>query len=105
MIMVYKDLLTPIEMLRNFDRLPVQNSLYLEPYLKHSLIIFPNPEYIEDFENWIKPEHHVSYFSAFSTKVELPKVVGLASDPISVCQFHVVEVIINLLIIRDNEIQ
>jgi len=104
MIMVYKDIMTPIEMLSNFDRLPVQTSSIYEPYLEFSFIVYSNntPEYSDYIESRINFQYeNINQMKGFSTSDRL-KIVELASDPIPVCQFHKIEVFLNYVNILET---
>ena len=91
--MLYEDIMTPIEMLNNIDRLPVLSSSIYDPHLLESFVIYPNntPEYNEYLEDLIK--HKYSFLSPISDTVLIsPEITDLSSDPISACQFHVIKV-------------
>ena len=94
MIMIYKDIMTPIEMLSHFDRLPVKISSIYEPNLLSSMIAYSNntPEY-ETLLNFqidsIYDQSELIEDVPASGRIQLS---DLASDPIPACQFHVIEV-------------
>jgi len=100
MIMLYEDIMTPIEMLSNSGRLPVPKSPSYEPNLLYSIILHSKdtPEYLALVEKEVKRMYKIfNWFEDIETSL-IPQVSELLSDPIPVCQFHVIEVNIVLLI-------
>ena len=92
--MIYNDIMTPIEMLNNSDRLPVPASSIYEPKLITSMIIHSNstPEYREFLDNMIEETFLLSNQSSEILDSSVLQISESLSDPLSVCQFHVIEV-------------
>ena len=95
LLMIYQDIKTPIEMLDNSDRLPVSFSSIYEPKLMISLIVHSNStsEYSAFLDSNIE-----QFFSPFNRSSEILdssvlQISDSMTDPLSVCQFHVIEVI------------
>ena len=99
MIMIYNTLMNVKEMLSNSNRLPVKNSKIYEPDLLISFIVYGinTPE----FEAYLDEKAQLlSYAGAFKEEANItkPEILELTSDPISACQFHVIEVKIYFLL-------
>jgi len=95
MIMAYEDIMTPIEMLSNSNRLPTtQNFSLYETNLKTSLL-FKSNSYPED-EKFIEEQFLSMYRNDFYpdgiNTNDIPQIYELLSEPIPVCQFHTIEV-------------
>lgn len=95
LIMLYEGIMTPIEILDNIDRLPVQISSIYEPHLEESMVIYPNntPEYNTYLNTWIENKFSLYTFLRDIPISEMPEIADLPSDPISACQFHLIKVI------------
>ena len=93
--MIYEDIMTPIEMLSNSNRLSVTStpSVY-EPNLKTSMMMKSNsiPEYKPLMEDKIF-QLLINDLSEDDYLLGNPQIFELLSEPIPVCQFHTVEVI------------
>ena len=107
MLMIYKDIMTPIEILDNSNRLPVPVSSIYEPNLMISMIVHSNStsEYSAFLDKYIE-----QLFSPFNQSSEIldSSVLQISesmTDPIAACQFHVIEVVLESHKYRDNEIQ
>ena len=80
MVLIYNAPQTPIEMLSNAFRSPVEFSPQYELTLITGLIVDVNARDITIKGNTI------------DLSTDDPQIVSMPSDPISVCQFHVVQV-------------
>ena len=103
--MVYKDIMSPIEMLKNYDRLPA--SQIYEPNLVISLIVNSNNSV--EYQDQIKDMINIIYKSYSHDGIpesQTPELIESLSDPIPVCQFHTIEVrdISFNILYRENEI-
>ena len=86
--------MTTVEMLDNSDRLPVPVSFIYEPKLMTSLILHSNStsEYSEFLNKTLR-----EIFNRFNSSSEILdssilQISESITDPLSVCQFHVIEV-------------
>ena len=93
-IMVYEGIMTPIEMFSNSNRLPDLTSPIYEPDLVASMILYSNntSEYTEYLVSWLYKIYESSLNANDTPLFEAPQFDNLLTDPISVCQFHVIEV-------------
>ena len=93
--MVYNDIMTPIEMLNNHNRLPVtlDSSVY-EPNLEASMTLNSSsaPEYQQEVEENMKLKMSHYWSSDDILDSQIPQIEELVSDPISACQFYTIEV-------------
>ena len=91
--MIYKDGQSAVELLSNALRLPVKNSKIYEPSLFTSITREGDSspeyaEYINDLINLLSEDH-------FYNKIPLEnrlQLVDLATDPIPVWEFHLIDV-------------
>ena len=105
--MMYEGIMTPIEILSNSNRLPVINSSIYEPDLASSMIMYSNNmyNYSESIHYFYLTNKQFKYKNESFLELKMPEQKDLLSDPIPVCQFHVIEVIRFFLIsFRENEI-
>ena len=95
-IKVYEGIMTPIEMLSNSNRLPTVTSPIYEPNLVASMIMHSNgtPNYTEYLENWINNVYKTSSEIIDIPPFEISQLEDLLTEPIPVCQFHVIEVML-----------
>lgn len=99
MILIYKDIMSPIEMLSNSHRLPVPNSLIYETNLLESMVAyFHNASEFEAYlEDGIKMRIKYSDHPQEIPSSNIIKIKELLTDPLSVCQFHVIGVSVKLV--------
>ena len=96
MIILYNDIMAPIEILHNYNRLPVKASHIYEPNLIYSFVVYPNntPEYQEYLNDQIEKSYDSVRFYMDNPEYNTnhAQIQEFLSDPISACQFHVIEV-------------
>ena len=94
-IMIYEGIMTPIEILSNSNRLPVLTSSIYEPGLASSMILYSNNmyNYSESMHYLYLTNKNYKYTNESFLELKMPKQKDLLSDPIPVCQFHIIEVI------------
>lgn len=81
---------TPIEILSNAYRTPVEHSFIYEPNLFLAIIIKPlnTPEHLNTFYDY---SYNADQFPVSSSPSDV-KLLDLPGDVLSVCQFHTINV-------------
>ena len=97
--MLYNDIMSPIEILHNYNRLPVKESHIYEPNLIFSFVVYSNntPEYQAYLNEQILRSYETVKFFKENPEYNTnhTQVQEFLSDPISAWQFHVIEVNLN----------
>ena len=92
--MVYEDIMTPIEMLSNSNRLPALTSPIYEPNLVASRILYTHE--VSEYSEWVNNVNQDNlndlFIREYSIDLKEPEHKELLSEPLEVCQFHVIEV-------------
>lgn len=86
--------MSPIELLSNSNRLPTPLSSIYEPNLIEAIMVLSNntPEYLEYLNKGMKNRISLSSFDTELKDLCLFQISELTSEPLPVCQFHVIEV-------------